>query len=50
MGEYFKVFCHQRGTMIADEMAPEAFERSAIYAGVATVAGFAFALFLTSLE
>ena len=37
-------------TMIADEMAPEAYERSAIYAGVATVAGFAVALFLTSLE
>ena len=37
-------------TMIADEMAPEAYERSAIYAGLATVAGFAFALFLTSLE
>lgn len=37
-------------TMIADEMAPEAYERSAIYAGVATVAGFAAALFLTSLE
>ena len=37
-------------TMIADEMAPEAYERSAIYAGLATVAGFAVALFLTSLE
>ena len=37
-------------TMIADEMAPEAFERSAIYAGLATVAGFALAVFLTSLE
>ena len=37
-------------TMIADEMAPEAYERSAIYAGIATVAGFAVALFLTSLE
>lgn len=37
-------------TMIADEMAPEAYERSQIYAGLATVAGFAFALFLTSLE
>ena len=36
--------------MIADEMAPEAYERSQIYAGLATVAGFAFALFLTSLE
>jgi ZIP family zinc transporter len=36
-------------TMIADEMAPEAFERSAIYAGLATVAGFALAVFLTSL-
>ena len=37
-------------TMIADEMAPEAYERSAVYAGLATVVGFAFALFLTSLE
>jgi ZIP family zinc transporter len=37
-------------TMIADEMAPEAYERSQIYAGLATVAGFAFAFFLTSLE
>ena len=37
-------------SMIADEMAPEAYERSQIYAGLATVAGFAFALFLTSLE
>lgn len=36
-------------TMIADEMAPEAFDRSAIYAGLATVAGFALAAFLTSL-
>jgi ZIP family zinc transporter len=37
-------------TMIADEMAPEAYERSQIYAGLATVAGFTFTLFLTSLE
>ncbi len=37
-------------TMIADEMAPEAFDRSKLYAGLATVAGFAFALWLTSLE
>ncbi len=37
-------------TMIADEMAPEAYERSNIYAGLATVAGFALAVFLTSLE
>ncbi len=37
-------------TMIADEKAPEAYERSAIYAGLATVAGFALAVFLTSLE
>ena len=36
-------------TMIADEMAPEAFDRSAIYAGLATVAGFALAAWLTSL-
>lgn len=37
-------------TMIVDEMAPESFERSKIYAGLATVAGFALALYLTSLE
>lgn len=37
-------------TMIADEMAPEAFERSAIHTGLATVAGFALAVFLSSFE
>jgi ZIP family zinc transporter len=37
-------------TMIADEMAPEAFERSALYAGLAVSAGFALAIWLTSLE
>jgi ZIP family zinc transporter len=37
-------------TMIADEMAPEAFDRSAIYAGLATVAGFVLAVLLTSFE
>jgi len=37
-------------TMIADEMAPEAYKRSQIYAGLATTAGFALALFLTTLE
>ncbi len=37
-------------TMIADEMAPEAFDRSRIYSGLATVAGFALAVWLTSLE
>ena len=37
-------------TMIADEMAPEAFKRSQIYAGLATTAGFVFAMWLTSLE
>ncbi|HSF85656.1 MAG TPA: ZIP family zinc transporter [Acidimicrobiia bacterium] len=37
-------------TMIADEMAPEAYERSNLYAGLATVAGFALAVFLTSVE
>lgn len=37
-------------TMIADEMAPEAYNRSSIYAGLATVAGFCLAVFLTSLE
>ena len=37
-------------TMIVDEMAPEAYERSSIYAGLATVGGFALAVFLTTLE
>ncbi|MDX2381000.1 MAG: ZIP family zinc transporter [Acidimicrobiia bacterium] len=37
-------------TMIADEMAPEAYDRGKIYAGLMTVAGFALALWLTSLE
>lgn len=37
-------------TMIADEMAPEAFDRSRILTGPATVAGFALAVWLTSLE
>lgn len=37
-------------TMIADEMAPEAYERSQIFAGLATVVGFAVALWLTSIE
>jgi hypothetical protein len=32
------------------EMAQEAYTRSSIYAGLATVAGFALAVFLTSLE
>jgi ZIP family zinc transporter len=37
-------------TMIADEMAPEAFGKSALYTGLATSAGFVLALFLTSFE
>lgn len=37
-------------TMIVDTMAPESFKRSGIYAGLATVAGFVLAVFLTSLE
>jgi ZIP family zinc transporter len=37
-------------TMMADEMAPEAFGFSALYAGLATTAGFGLALFLVSLE
>ena len=37
-------------TMIADEMAPEAYDLSAVYAGLATVSGFCLAVFLTSLE
>ena len=36
--------------MIVDEMAPEAFGKSALYTGLATSAGFVLALFLTSLE
>jgi hypothetical protein len=36
--------------MVADEMAPEAFGLSALYAGLATTAGFGVALFLGSLE
>ena len=36
-------------TMIADEMAPEAFGRSSLYTGLATTAGFILAVFLTSL-
>ena len=37
-------------TMVADEMAPEAYDRGKIYAGLMTVAGFALAVWLTSLE
>ena len=37
-------------TMIADELAPEAFERSSLHAGLATTAGFALAAFLTDLD
>ncbi len=37
-------------TMIADEMAPEAYSRAAKAAGIATTFGFVLALFLTSLE
>jgi ZIP family zinc transporter len=37
-------------TMIADEMAPEAYSRAAIATGIATTLGFILALFLTSLE
>ena len=37
-------------TMIADEMAPEAFGRSSLYTGLATAAGFVLAVFLTSFE
>jgi ZIP family zinc transporter len=36
-------------TFIADELMPEAYERSSIYAGLATTAGFAVAGLLTSL-
>lgn len=37
-------------TMIADEMAPEAYSRAASAAGLATTLGFILAVFLTSLE
>jgi ZIP family zinc transporter len=37
-------------TMIIDEMAPEAFERSRMFAGLATVAGFALAVWLGTFE
>lgn len=37
-------------TMIIDEMAPEAFERSQKYAGLATIAGFALAVWLGTFE
>ena len=37
-------------TMIADEMAPEAFGKSALYTGLATTAGFILAVFLGTLE
>ncbi|MGD8683280.1 MAG: hypothetical protein PVG27_04990 [Chloroflexota bacterium] len=36
-------------TMIVDEMAPEAFGKSALFAGLATTAGFILAVFLTTL-
>jgi ZIP family zinc transporter len=37
-------------TMIADEMAPQAFGRSALYTGLATSLGFAVAFLLSSME
>ena len=37
-------------TMIADEMAPEAFSRAHIATGIATTLGFILAIFLTSFE
>lgn len=37
-------------TMIADELMPEAYERSSIYAGLATTAGFTVAALLAGLE
>ena len=37
-------------TMIADEMAPQAFGRSALYTGLATTAGFVVAFLLSSAE
>lgn len=37
-------------TMIADEMAPEAFGKASLYTGLATTAGFVLAVFLGTLE
>jgi ZIP family zinc transporter len=37
-------------TMIADEMAPQAFGRSALYTGLATTAGFVVAFLLSNAE
>lgn len=37
-------------TMIVDELAPEAFRRSALYAGLAATAGFVLTLFLVGME
>ena len=37
-------------TMIADEMAPQAFSRSGMATGIATVLGFILAVFFTTLE
>jgi ZIP family zinc transporter len=37
-------------TMVADEMAPEAFGKSALYTGLATTAGFILAVFLGTLR
>lgn len=37
-------------TMILDEMAPEAFRKSAIYTGLATTGGFTFAVWLSTFE
>jgi ZIP family zinc transporter len=37
-------------TMIADEMAPEAYSRAAIATGISTTLGFVLSAFLTSLE
>jgi ZIP family zinc transporter len=37
-------------TMIADEMAPQAFSRAAMVTGIATTLGFILAVFFTSLE
>ena len=37
-------------TMIADEMGPQAFGKSALFTGLATTAGFVLAVFLVTLE
>ena len=37
-------------TMIVDELAPEAFQRTHLYAGLAATAGFVLTILLTGFE